>query len=138
MLFKLRKSGTGKEDALKYIQGIYDSEAWDVKVTKKRFKRSIDQNSLYWLWLTCIEQETGNDRNDLHDFFKAKFLGFESKNIMGHTVTRVISTTAKNTLEFKNYLYRIQMFASVELAIILPDPKDKHWEDFYETYKYML
>jgi hypothetical protein len=137
MLFKLRK-GKNKEEAIRFIRELDDGESWDVKVTKKRWRRSISQNSLYWLWLTCIEQETGNDRNDLHEFFKAKFLGFEEINVLDHLVTRVVSTTQKNTLQFKEYLDKIQLFASVELGIELPDPESKYWNEFYETYKYLL
>jgi hypothetical protein len=137
MIFKLRK-GKGKEEAANYIYCLDDRESWDVKVTKKRWKRSISQNNLYWLWLTCIEQETGNDRHDLHEFFKAKFLGFEEITVLDHLVTRVVSTTQKNTLQFKEYLDKIQLFASVELGIELPDPESKYWNEFYETYKYLL
>ncbi len=137
MLFKLRK-GKNKEEAIRFIRELDDRESWDVKVTKKRWRRSISQNNLYWLWLTCIEQETGNDRNELHEFFKAKFLGFEEIKVLGYYVTRVISTTSKDTKQFKEYLDKIQMFASVELGIELPDPDNKNWSDFYETYKYLL
>ena len=137
MLFKLRK-GKGKEEAIEAIKNLNNSDSWDIKVTKKRCRRSITQNNLYWLWLTCIEQETGQDRNSLHEFFKAKFLGFEEFQVLNHTVTKVISTTQKDTRQFKEYLDSIQMFASVELGIVLPEPEDKYWSDFYETYKYML
>ena len=137
MLFKLRR-GNNKEKAVKAIRELDDNESYDVRITKKRWKRSISQNNLYWLWVTCIEHETGNDRNDLHEFFKARFLGFEEIKVLQYTVTRVISTTSKDTKRFKEYLDKIQLFASIELGIELPDPNDKYWSDFYETYKYML
>ena len=77
-------------------------------------------------------------RDDLHDYFKAKFLGFETIKVFDSEVTRVVSTTAKNTKQFKEYLDKIQVFANVDLGVKLPDPTDKYWSDFYETYKYML
>lgn len=40
--------------------------------------RTLSQNSLYWLWLTCIESETGNDKDILHVFLREKFLGYKS------------------------------------------------------------
>lgn len=137
MLFKLRR-GKGKDEAISAIQELNEDDSWDIRITKKRWKRSISQNNLYWLWLTCIEHETGNDRNNLHEFFKAKFLGFEEIQVLQYTVTRVISTTSKDTKRFKEYLDKIQLFASIEIGIELPDPNDKYWSDFYETYKYML
>ena len=39
------------------------------KIEIKRSKRSIDQNSLLWLWLTCLEKdsETGSSKQDFYD-----------------------------------------------------------------------
>ncbi len=136
-LLKLRR-GFGKAKVIEAIQNLSDEESWDIKISKKRFKRSISQNNLYWLWLTCIEQETGNDRDSLHDYFKQKFLGIEEILVLGETISRIRSTTNRDTAQFKIYLDKIQMFASVELGIVLPDPENKYWSDFYETYKYLL
>ncbi len=136
-LFKIR-NGNGKDEVVDTIYSLDDEKSWDVKITKKRWSRSISQNNLYWLWLTCIEQETGTFRDELHDFFKAKFLGFEEIEVFGRIVTKVKSTTSLDTLQFTNYLDKIQVFASVELGIKLPIPQDKYWSDFYETYKYLM
>lgn len=136
-LFKLRY-GNGKEAVINAISSLDDKECFDVTIKKKRWKRSISQNSLYWLWLTCIEQETGNSREELHDYFRAKFLGAEEVKVFDETIIRLISTTKQDTLEFKRYLDKIQMFASMELHISLPDPEDKYWSDFYGMYKHLL
>jgi hypothetical protein len=58
--------------------------------------------------------------------------------VFDYVVTRVVSTTGKDTLQFKEYLDKIQMFSSMELGIQLPDPQDKYWSEFYETYKYFI
>lgn len=131
-------NGKGKDDVIQAVQKLDSENVWEIKITKKHFKRSVSQNNLYWLWLSCLEKETGNDRNDLHEFFKAKFLGFEEIKVFDHVITRVVSTTEKDTLQFKEYLDKIQMFASMELGIQLPDPEDKYWNEFYEAYKYMI
>lgn len=86
-----------------------------------------------WLWLTCIEFETGNDRNDLHDIFKKKWL-LPKKVIMYGEETERYSTTDLDTLQFKHYLDKIQIFASTELAITLPDPESQYWNEFYSYY----
>lgn len=136
-LHKLRY-GKGKAEAIKSIEMLDDNECFDVSIKKKRWKRSINQNNLYWLWLTCLEQETGNDKDDLHDYFRLKFLGAEQVNVLGETVIRIVSTTKSDTLEFKQYLDKIQLFAIMELNITLPDPEDKYWSDFYGMYKHLL
>ena len=115
------------------IRRIDLKKSYTVEITEKKVRRSIPQNSLLWLWLTAIEHETGNDRNDLHEFFKAKFLQPEQVELFGTTLNKY-STTNLNTVQFKYYLDKIQQFASAELAITLPDPEDKYWEDFYKYY----
>lgn len=45
-----------------------------IEIRKKKSKRSIDQNNLYWMYLEDIATETGNDRYTLHEHFKQKFL----------------------------------------------------------------
>ena len=45
-----------------------------IAVERARGKRSNLQNNYYWLCLNLISQETGNEANDLHRIFKARFL----------------------------------------------------------------
>ena len=106
---------------------------YSIDIIRRIIRRTINQNSLYWLWITCIEAETGNDRNDLHDFFKQKFLIPEIILVFNHEQER-LSTINLNTLQFKNYLDKIQGFAMTELSIRLPDPEDQYWEEFYSYY----
>ena len=39
------------------------------KVTIERYTepRTLSQNALMWLWFTCIEQDTGTDKQEVHD-----------------------------------------------------------------------
>jgi hypothetical protein len=116
-----------------YIQRLDLKKLYTVEVLEKKASRSISQNSLMWLWLTCIEFETGNDRNELHDIFKKKWLQPKITHLYGEEIERY-TTTDLNTTEFKYYLDKIQIFASTELGIKLPDPEDKYWQEFYEFY----
>jgi hypothetical protein len=109
-------------------------KVYTVEITERRIKRTISQNGLYWLWLTCISHETGMDKDELHEYFKAKYLIPEIKCIYGINV-EIRSTTNLNTVQFKYLLDNVQVFANTELAITLPDPADKRWEEFYDYYK---
>jgi hypothetical protein len=123
-----------RERVIGYVKRLDLSRPYTVEIVQRKAKRSIDQNRLYWMWLTCIETETGNDRNDLHEYFKQKFIQPETVVIFGETQTKH-TTTDKSTAQFKEYLDKIQAFAASELAITLPDPDDKHWEEFVEFYR---
>ena len=58
-----------------YLDRLPEGKRYDVTVTLHREKRSVSQNALYWLWLTCMESETGHDTDDLHDYFCQRYLG---------------------------------------------------------------
>jgi hypothetical protein len=125
-----------REEAIKLVSELDLSKVHQVKVTCKRGKRSIDQNALYWMWLTCIEQETGNEKNDLHFHFKGEYLIHLTKkiNILGIEKYRLISTSELDTLQFTQYLEKIQIFANTELGINLPNPSDLEFERFKDYY----
>jgi hypothetical protein len=122
-----------RDMVIAFIKRLDLRKLYTVEVTERKANRSISQNSLYWLWLTCIEFETGTDRNDLHDYFKRKYLIPESVFVFGESQERY-STTKLNTTQFKYYLDHIQTFVSTELAIALPDPESQYWDEFYKFY----
>lgn len=107
------------------------SYTWEVK--RPVIRRSISQNSLYWLWLTCIQDETGNDRNDLHEYFKRRFISYHIVSVFD-VECDVYSTKGLTTAQFKEYLDKIQSSMSIE-GIVLPNPEDLIWDSFYEHYK---
>jgi len=115
------------------IQRLDLSKNYSVEVTQKRKIRSISQNNLYWLWLTCIEFETGNNRYYMHDYYKEVFIIPEVIEVRGIKIERR-TTTDKDTLIFKNFLDRVQIDASTEWGIKLPLPEDQYWSDFYNFY----
>lgn len=137
MIINIYNEQTQKE-AVNYIASLEPDKFYKVKITQKRAKRSINQNSLYWMWLTCIEQETGNEKEFLHNHFRNKYLGSETVEIFGQKQNELYSTTRLSTLLFKQYLDKIQYFASSELGIILPNPEDLQFEHFKDYYSKFL
>lgn len=134
MKFKLT-SPTHKSNLIDYINTLPENKIYEVDIVLYRKKRTLPSNCLYWLWIKCISDETGNDKDDLHDFFKQKFIGFTTKEIKGTTVYKPPSTAELNTLQFKEFLDNISAFAGSELGIILPCPEDLIFEQFYEQYR---
>ncbi|SHG33328.1 hypothetical protein [Dysgonomonas macrotermitis] len=124
-----------KDKVKAYVDDLKADKKYIVEVKVARERRSIDQNALYWLWLSCLMNETGENKDNLHEYFKTKFLGVDERQCFGHHFYLPNTTTKLDTLQFKNYLDRIQEFASVELGITLPDPKDLYWDEFYQQYK---
>ena len=125
---------TDREMVIGYIRRLDISKLHTVEVLKKNANRSISQNSLYWLWLTCIESETGTERIDLHEItFKPRYIIPKKVMVLGKEEERR-STKDLDTKQFKEYLDKVQIFASTELSITLPLPEDKYWQEFFEYY----
>jgi len=120
-----------------YLESLIKKQA-KVDISIKRDKRTLSQNSTYWLWITAIQQETGNDKNLLHEYFKQKFLGTENITVFDNNLNVTVSTTRLDTKQMTDYLNRIQEFANTELGILLPNPDDLIWADFYEHYKNLI
>lgn len=100
------------------------------KVVKQR---SFPQNRLMWLWFTCIEKETGTDKNDVHDYYCSLFL---QRRTSINNNERVVSggTSKLSTIQFKDFLDKIQADVASEFGIRLPNPDDQSWEAFKEEY----
>ena len=133
----MKKKITSESDRNEVITAIVKldiAKGFTVEITQRRRVRTVSQNRLERLWLACIADETGNDSNELHEYFKQKFLEVKEVQIFGEW-NAIYSTRDLNTVQFKNFLDKIQIFASTELAISLPVPEDKRWDEFYETYR---
>ena len=106
-----------------------------IELTEHKPKRSVRQNALYWMWLTCIQDETGNDKDLLHKFFAKKYLGVEEVEVFGERQLKIKSTPKADTKEFTEYLDKIKLYASEELSIYLPLPSMQGYEEFIFMYK---
>jgi hypothetical protein len=103
-------------------------------IKKEVKKRSLDQNALMWLWFSCIEQETGTDKNDVHDWYCGCFLGRKAV-INGEEKTVAGGTSRLTTEQFTYFLDRVQSDAASEFGIRLPNPEDAYFESFEQEYK---
>ena len=132
MVFRVVNEQT-KAAAISYIQKLQEGKQYNISISLKREKRSIQQNRLYHLWLNCISSETGNEVEDLHDYFKDRFLS-RKVEIFGDEYNTGTSTKKLNTAEFTAFLDKVQQFAAGQ-GIILPNPEDLYFEQFYQQYK---
>ncbi|MBE3122229.1 MAG: hypothetical protein IMZ58_08505 [Thermoplasmata archaeon] len=95
--------------------------------------RSLKANKLYWLWLRCIKDETGNDEETLHTYFKNNHLSWSLKTVFDKEVTMTPSTKNLDSKQFSEYLEKVKI-EMLEQGIFLPNPDDKGWDEFYTRY----
>ena len=89
---------------------------------------------MIWLWFTCIEKETGTDKQEVHDYYCDLFL---SRQILFNGKETVVSgsTSKLNTLQMSDFMNKVQADAASELGITLPLPADRYYEEFINHYK---
>ncbi len=120
---------------LPYVFQTLANGKYTITIKKASEKRSIPQNDLMWMWLTCIERETGTPKDDIYMYYCKKFL---MKTIqVGQKLERIYNTSSKlNTEQMSEFLTKIQADAATELGITLPKPEDRFFEQFYAQFNY--
>ena len=120
---------------LPYVFSLLANGKYTITIKRANEKRSIPQNDLMWMWLTCIERETGTPKDDVYMYYCKKFL---MKTIqVGNKMERIYNTSSKLNMEqMTEFLNKIQVDALTELGITLPKPEDRFFESFYSQFNY--
>jgi hypothetical protein len=86
-----------------------------VVISKLTKTRSLAQNALYWLYLHLLEDETGNEASDMHEYFKTRFLPHRTKRLFGALVRLPPTTTSLDKLGFSDYLAKIEQLTGIPI-----------------------
>jgi hypothetical protein len=113
--------------AKKEIDSIPLDGKMKVEIKKVTSKRSEAQNKLYWMWVTIIANELGYTKIEMHESLVQSLLLPEAKEIHGKMITIWPSTTSLKVGEFAEFLNDIDVFASSDLGIVLPQPADEYY-----------
>jgi hypothetical protein len=104
-----------------------------VLVTDKRPKRSDRQHRYYWAYLGLIADSTGHSKDDLHTFFKGKFLSEGITELWGYPVRKVKSTTTLTKGQFAEYITEIWSLTGIDppdaKAYELASTNPMNWND---------
>lgn len=109
----------------RFREELKNNEGKRYRIDKVENKRTLSQNNYYFLYLGIIERETGNNANDLHEYFKRIFLPPKFIKVLGREIKIPASTTDLKKLEFADYLDKI----AAETNVPLPDPKLAGYDD---------
>ena len=123
------------DQELPYVFSLLSNGSYTITIKKASQKRSIPQNDLMWMWLTCIERETGTPKDDVYMYYCKRYL---MKTIqIGDKQERIYNTSSKlSAAEMTEFLNHIQADAATELGIRLPLPEDRFFEQFYAQFNY--
>ena len=122
------------DQELAYVFSTLSNGTYQITIKKVSEKRSIAQNDLLWMWMACIENETGTPKDEVYMYYCKKFL--MKTTTIGQKMERIYLTSSKlNTEQMTTFLNQIQADALQELGITLPIPQDRFFEAFYADYK---
>jgi hypothetical protein len=114
--------------------GTLRNGEYTLSLSRQEKRRTLAENRTFWMWMACMEKETGTPKEDFHDYYCTKFLR-RRVSIGGEDRTVISGTSKLNTVQFSNLLDKIQSDASTEFGIKLPNPDDLYWEEFEMYYK---
>jgi hypothetical protein len=124
-----------RDQAVDYLkQLVFGKRRYVLDIKVWRRPRSLRQNRLERMWLKCLADETGNDADDLHEFFKKKFLEPRRATINGETIEIPASTTTLDTAQFTTYLDKIAVFSQDFFGVMLPQPDSLGWDYLVARY----
>ena len=82
---------------LAYLFSTLQNGTYQITVKKVSEKRSIAQNDLLWMWMKCIENETGTPKDEVYMYYCKKFL--MRTMTMGQKQERIYLTSSKLNME---------------------------------------
>jgi hypothetical protein len=94
------------------------NEGRTLVITPEKKGRSLTANSYYWVYLGVIARETGDNADDLHEFFKRKLLPPKFITVRGEEIKVPASTTELSKADFGEYMEKICALTEIPL----PDP----------------
>ena len=111
-----------------FILGLPTDGTKEVIIKEHKTTRSLEQNSLYWIWVGILADELGYTKDSLHDALRdallepVSFIDVRS----GETKSRLRSTTELSVKEFTAYLEAVEVFASDFAGCVLPRPEEQY------------
>lgn len=107
-----------KEYLNNFLKGMPDGQYLVIDIEKRKRLRSNQQNAMYWAYvIPAISSETGHTHEELHFFFKRKFLPKQYIKIGNTRILAEPSTTKLTTKEFMDYVEQIMVWSAQELGM---------------------
>jgi len=111
------------ESLVEWLNARNLDEPLEISIRPYKRNRSREQNDYYWALLTAIANETGHTKEEIHELMRYRFLGMQSKEIAGHRIEYLPSTTKLKVGEMADYITQIEAWAA-SLGIALPYRED--------------
>ena len=117
-----------RDRLIKLLSTLNLETPWEVTWVPYSSPHTTSQRGLMWLWIENVvghvHEATGQDKEDVHEFLKQKFLAPKIIEINGEIVKRW-STKGLSTADMSSYMDAINAWATYDMGLRLPAPEDK-------------
>lgn len=127
------------KQTIEYLKGRLDDVPldgkWYVEIKKVKSRRKIDQNAMYWAWMSYLSEYhagTKADKNWYHEGFKRKFLEPKMINRFGKEREHY-TTTDMDEGPFAQYMKDVYNDCLL-FGITLPKKVGKEYDQMMEVY----
>lgn len=101
------------------IAAIPLKHPYHVLIERYERHRTLQANRRYWLLCERVAQHTGHDKDEIHDFFKEKFLGTRLIEIAGERFWARPSTRKMKVGAFNDYMRQCEQYAIETIGVWL-------------------
>jgi hypothetical protein len=112
-----------RQNCIDFIKSLDLKNPIEVLINVAKRKRTNNQNSTLWLWYNKIAEHTGYNEEELHEIFKAEFIGYDVFYFNGLPCIKPKSTTKLTVKGMTAFLARVDFIAQW-LGVQLPYPDD--------------
>lgn len=127
------RNDTDRKRFIDFVQKVDLKKPFRAIFEPFKKKRSLDQNSLLWLWMSVIEKESQYSAKEVYQFFCQQFLPWIKKEFWGRETVIIGGSSGLTTVEFNKFLEHIHQFAAEE-GIYLPYPDDVGYDEMIVKY----
>ena len=107
---------------------------WQITIEKPT--RNNDQNALFWVYLGCLSEGTGQAVWDVYTYICDKY-NHEHCLYNAEGVFKSGGTSKLNTKQFADLITNTQV-EGAELGIVLLSKGDVNFEEFYNEYRHYI
>ena len=122
-----------KKQAINFIEKQFEKKKW-LKIDPISEKKTLNQNNYLWLVFTIIAFDTGNQKEDIYQYYLDKFPTFKEININEDIKSIKISLSQFTVKQASLFIDKIVIDARQE-GFNIPDPGEKEALEAYNFYR---
>lgn len=136
--FVLRRGPRSFTKLMAFLSSLDVTKEWQITIGSVKKERSPQQNKALWgCAYETLRKATGNDKEDLHDYFCGEYFGWDIQDVMGQKKKKPKRTTTTDydghrdvisTIHLQDFYAFIQQRSAETAGVFVPDPDPMWWE----------